>query len=61
MAVLNHIGLEMSGESIGRIDCIDKTNTEDLRGCKGDPSLYIKGGLKALKALKATAGMGQNP
>jgi hypothetical protein len=34
----------LSGEPIRRIDCIDKTNTEDPRGCKGHRGLYTKGG-----------------
>src|SRR5437588_12050849 len=34
----------MSGEPTRRIGCIDKTNIEGPRGCKGHPSLYTKGG-----------------
>jgi hypothetical protein len=44
----------MSGEPIRRIDCIDKTNTENSRGCKGHRGLYTGGGSKA---SKATAGV----
>ena len=48
----------MLGESIGRINCINKTNTRSLRGCKGPRGLYTKGGSNALKAI---AKVGLNP
>jgi hypothetical protein len=45
---------KVSGEPIRRIDCIDKTNTEDPRGCKEYRGLYTKG---CSKASKVTAGV----